>query len=108
MGTRPILSLFTFSAMSLAMMDREWEFLSLIAQGVERRKIIWIITLENLIYGVIGFLAGDWYMAVIIPLEIWIVVGVLVLLGVAASSLIMARKVWRSSMPDFLRNRMIQ
>jgi ABC-type lipoprotein release transport system permease subunit len=41
-----LLSLFTFSAISHAMMDRELEFLALRAQGIQRRKILWISTLE--------------------------------------------------------------
>lgn len=119
-----LLSLFTFSAMSLAMMDRELEFLALRAQGIQRRKILWIITLENLIYGLFGFIVGipiclgslrwafdyimpDFYIPVNLPLEIWSVVAGIIFFSVFLSSVLIAWKVLRTSMPDFLRNRMI-
>jgi ABC-type antimicrobial peptide transport system permease subunit len=118
------LILFTFSSMSLAMMDREMEFLALRAMGASRLSILKIIFLENLFYGISGLVVGsffslsllrpsydylmpDMYVPVVVPFELWIIVGVSILLCVFISTSLLTWKTWRSSLADMLHNRMI-
>jgi len=118
------LILFTFSSMSLAMMDREMEFLALRAMGSKRRSILKVIFLENLLYGVFGLIVGiplclallrpsydyliaDMYVPVIVPIELWLIVIICIILCVFLSTSLVVWKTWRSSLPDMLHNRMI-
>jgi putative ABC transport system permease protein len=118
------LALFTFSSMSLAMMDREMEFLALRAMGSKRRTILKVIFLENLLYGIFGLIVGvpvtyllliptydhilpEWYVPVVVPFELWAVVVALIIFCVFLSTSLLAWKVWRSSLSDMLHNRMI-
>ncbi|UCE13172.1 MAG: FtsX-like permease family protein [Candidatus Heimdallarchaeota archaeon] len=118
------LVLFTFSSMSLAMMEREMEFLALRSLGATRRSILFVIFTENLIYGLFGFLIGvplslalleptynyilpDLYLPAVVPWELWIfIVGIISVCVFLATSLI-AWRTWRSSLPDMLYNRMV-
>jgi ABC-type antimicrobial peptide transport system permease subunit len=110
--------------MSLAMMDREMEFLALRAMGAKRRTILLVIFLENLVYGVSGLIIGsfltlsllrpsydylleDMYVPAIVPTDLWLIVIFSVVLCVFLSTTLLTRKVWRSSLPDMLYNRMI-
>ena len=118
------LILFSFSSMSLAMMDREMEFLALRAMGARRLSILKVIFLENLFYGVSGLVVGsifslsllrpsydylmpDMYVPVIVPFELWFVVGASILICVFISTSLLTWKTWRSSLADMLHNRMI-
>ncbi len=118
------LALFTFSSMSLAMMDREMEFLALRAMGSKRRTILKVIFAENLLYGFFGLIVGvpityvllrptynyvmpEWYIPVVVPLELWAVVIALIIFCVFLSTTLIAWKTWRSSLSDMLHNRMI-
>ena len=118
------LILFTFSSMSLAMMDREMEFLALRAMGSKRRSILKVIFLENLLYGISGLVIGiflslsllrpsydylmpDMYVPVIVPFELWLIVSSCIILCVFLSTSLLAWKAWRSSLADMLHNRMI-
>lgn len=118
------LVLFSFSSMSLAMMEREMEFLALRSLGATRRSILFIIFTENLIYGLFGFLIGvplslallkptynyilpDLYLPAVVPGELWIfILGIISLCVFLATSLI-AWRTWKSSLPDMLYNRMV-
>ncbi len=119
-----ILVLFSFSSMSLAMMDREMEFLALQAMGSKRRTILKIIFLENVMYGLFGLVIGvplsfailrptydyliqDMYVPVIVPLALWVIVIVTIILCVFFATSLLAWRTWRSSLPDMLRNRMV-
>ena len=118
------LVLFTFSSMSLAMMDREMEFLALRAMGSEKRNILKILFLENFFYGIYGIILGvpltlsllrpafdfiqnDIYITVFVPIELWLIVMGLILLSVLLSTSILTWRTWRSPLPNMLRNRMI-
>jgi putative ABC transport system permease protein len=118
------LILFTFSSMSLAMMDREMEFLALQAMGSRRRTILKVIFLENALYGTFGliigiplslallepsydFLISDMYMPVVVPIELWFIVISSIIFCVFLSTTLLAWRTWRSSLPDMLYNRMI-
>ncbi|MFX0084397.1 MAG: ABC transporter permease [Candidatus Hodarchaeota archaeon] len=118
------LVLFSFSSMSLALLGRELEFLALRALGAKRRTILKIIFVENLLYGITGFIIGipislvllkptysylvpNWYIPVEVPLELWgIVVGILILCVFLSTSLYVW-KTWKISLADMLRNRMV-
>ncbi|UCG04547.1 MAG: FtsX-like permease family protein [Candidatus Heimdallarchaeota archaeon] len=118
------LVLFTFSSMSLAMMEREMEFLALRAMGSERRTILKLIFIENLIYGIIGFFIGvplsivllkptyefilpDLYLPAVVPIELWVFLFVIIGLCVLLSTSLIAWRTWRSSLPDMLYSRMV-
>ncbi|MFX1511417.1 MAG: ABC transporter permease [Promethearchaeota archaeon] len=118
------LAMFTFASMSLAMMDREMEFLALRAMGTKRRTILKVIFVENFLYGIFGLIVGvpitflilrptydfiipDWYIPVVVPLELWVAVIGLIVFCVFLSTSLIAWKSWRSSLPDMLHNRMI-
>ncbi|MFX1547851.1 MAG: ABC transporter permease, partial [Promethearchaeota archaeon] len=118
------LVLFTFSSMSLAMIDREMEFLALRAMGSKKRNILKILFLENFFYGIFGIILGvpltlsllrpafdfiqnDIYITVFVPIELWLSVAGLILFSVLLSTSILTWRTWRSSLPDMLRNRMI-
>lgn len=118
------LILFTFSSMSLAMMEREMEFLALRAMGSERRTILRLILIENLIYGIFGFLIGaplsiallkptydfilpDLYLPAIVPIELWFFLFIIIGLCVLLSTILIAWRTWRSSLPDMLYSRMV-
>ncbi|MFW9853431.1 MAG: ABC transporter permease [Candidatus Thorarchaeota archaeon] len=116
------LILFTFSSMSLAMMDREMEFLALRAMGSKRRTIMKVIFLENALYGVFGLIIGiplslallqpsydylieEIYMPVYVPLDLWIIVISSIIFSVFLSTALLAWRTWRSSLPDMLYHR---
>ncbi|MHA2054184.1 MAG: ABC transporter permease [Candidatus Hodarchaeales archaeon] len=118
------LVLFTFSSMSLTMMDREMEFLALRAMGSKRRSILKVIFLENLLYGLSGLIIGiflslsllrpsydyliaDMYVPVVVPIELWLIVIGSIFLCVFLSTSLLAWRTWRTSLPDMLHNRMI-
>ncbi len=118
------LILFTFSSMSLTMMDREMEFLALRAMGARRRSILKVIFLENLLYGISGlflgailsiailrpsydYLIADMYIPVVIPVELWIVVIGCIIFCVFLSTSLLTWKTWRTSLPNMLHYRMI-
>ncbi|MFX0122338.1 MAG: FtsX-like permease family protein, partial [Candidatus Hodarchaeota archaeon] len=118
------LILFTFSSMSLAIMEREMEFLALRAMGSERRTILKLIFIENLIYGIVGFFIGaplsivllkptyefilpDLYLPAVIPIELWFFLFVIIGLCVLLSTSLIAWRTWRSSLPDMLYSRMV-
>jgi putative ABC transport system permease protein len=118
------LILFTFSSMSLTMMDREMEFLALRAMGAKRRSILKVIFIENLLYGISGmflgaflslallrpsynYLIADMYVPVIVPVELWIVVIMCIIFCVFLSTSLLTWKTWRSSLPNMLHHRMI-
>ncbi|MFX1517183.1 MAG: ABC transporter permease [Promethearchaeota archaeon] len=118
------LVLFTFSSMSLAMMEREMEFMALRAMGAKRITILKIIFTENLIYGVFGFLIGvplsiallkptydfvmpDLYLPAVVPIELWSFVFIIIGLCVLCSTTLIAWRIWRSSLPDMLYSRMV-
>ncbi len=117
------LVLFTFSSMSIAMMEREMEFLALRAMGAKHRTILRIIFTENLIYGFFGFFIGvpisfallkptyefifpELYLPSVIPVELWAFVAVIICLCVFLATTLIAWRTWRSSLPDMLYNRM--
>ncbi|MFX0172601.1 MAG: FtsX-like permease family protein [Candidatus Hodarchaeota archaeon] len=116
------LILFTFSSMSLAMMDREMEFLALKAMGSKRRTILKVIFLENALYGAFGLIIGiplslallepsfdylieGMYMPVYVPLELWLIVISSIIFCVFLSTVLLAWRTWRSSLPDMLHHR---
>lgn len=116
------LILFTFSSMSLAMMDREMEFLALKAMGSRRRVLLKVIFLENVLYGIFGLIIGiplslallqpsfdylidGMYMPVYVPPELWIIVISSIIFCVFLSTALLALRTWRSSLPDMLHNR---
>ncbi|MFX0050447.1 MAG: FtsX-like permease family protein [Candidatus Hermodarchaeota archaeon] len=116
------LILFTFSSMSLAMMDREMEFLALRAMGSKHRTILKVIFLENALYGAFGLIIGiplslallepsydylieGMYMPVYVPLELWIIVISSIIVCVFLSTALLAWRTWRSSLPDMLHHR---
>ncbi|MFX1513906.1 MAG: ABC transporter permease, partial [Promethearchaeota archaeon] len=118
-----IMALFSFSSMSLAMMDREMEFLALRAMGAQRRSILKVIHVENLLYGIFGLILGvpislallrpafnflypEIYIPILVPVQLWLVVVSLILFSVFLSTSLLAWKTWRSSLHDMLRNRM--
>ena len=118
------LIIFTFSSMSLAMMDREMEFLALQAMGSKRRTILKVIFLENALYGIFGLIIGiplclallqpsydfmisDLYMPVYVPVELWVIVISSIIFCVFLSTALLAWRTWRSSLPDMLYNRLI-
>ncbi|MFX1507180.1 MAG: ABC transporter permease [Promethearchaeota archaeon] len=118
------LVLFTFSSMSLAMMEREMEFLALRAMGSKRRTILKLIFIENLIYGIFGFLIGaplsivllkptydfilpDLYLPAVVPLELWFYLFIIMGLCVLLSTILIAWRTWRKSLPDMLYSRMV-
>jgi putative ABC transport system permease protein len=118
------LILFTFSSMSLTMMDREMEFLALRAMGAKRRSILKVIFIENLLYGVSGLILGsilstallrpsynyllaDMYVPVIVPPELWIIVVGSIIFCVFLSTSLLTWKTWRNSLPNMLHHRMI-
>ncbi len=118
------LILFTFSSISLTMMDREMEFLALRAMGAKRRSILKVIFLENLLYGLSGlflggilsiallrpsydFLITDMYIPVIVPIELWVIVIGCIIFCVFLSTSLLTWKTWRTSLPDMLHHRMI-
>ncbi|MFX0206614.1 MAG: ABC transporter permease, partial [Candidatus Hodarchaeota archaeon] len=119
-----ILVIFSFSSMSLAMMDREMEFLALRAMGAKRRTILKTIFLENVLYGLFGLIIGiplslallrpsydylieNMYVPVIVPWILWLVVLITITFCVFLATSLLAWKTWRSSLPDMLRNRMV-
>jgi ABC-type antimicrobial peptide transport system permease subunit len=110
--------------MSLAMMDREMEFLALQAMGSKRRTILKVIFLENVLYGTFGLIIGvplslallqpsfdylieGMYMPAYVPLELWVIVTSSIIFCVFLSTALLAWRTWRSSLPDMLYNRMI-
>ncbi|MHA2075143.1 MAG: FtsX-like permease family protein, partial [Candidatus Hodarchaeales archaeon] len=116
------LILFTFSSMSLAMMDREMEFLALQAMGSKRRTILKVIFLENALYGAFGLIIGiplslallepsfdylieGMYMPAYVPLELWIIVISSIIFCVFLSTALLAWRTWRSSLPNMLHHR---
>jgi putative ABC transport system permease protein len=116
------LILFTFSSMSLAMMDREMEFLALQAMGSKRRTILKVIFLENALYGTIGLIIGiplslvllepsydylieGMYMPVHVPMELWVIVISSIIFCVFLSTALLAWRTWRSSLSDMLHHR---
>ncbi|MFX0086586.1 MAG: ABC transporter permease [Candidatus Hodarchaeota archaeon] len=118
------LVLFTFSSMSLAMMDREMEFLALRAMGSKKGNILKILFLENFFYGSYGIILGvpltisllrpafdfiqnDIYITIFVPIELWIIVVGLIMFSVLLSTSILTWRTWHSSLPNMLRNRMI-
>lgn len=118
------LVLFTFSSMSLAMMEREMEFLALRAMGAKHLTLLKIIFSENLIYGVFGFLIGaplsiallkptydfimpDLYLPAVVPIELWSFLFIIIGLCVLLSTSLIAWRTWRSSLPDMLYSRMV-
>ena len=118
------LVLFTFSSMSLTMMDREVEFLALRAMGSKKRTILKILFLENFFYGIFGMILGvpltlsllrpafdfiqkDFYITVFVPIEIWVIVVGLILISVLLSTMLLTWKTGHHALPDILRNRMI-
>ena len=118
------LVIFTFSSMSLVIMGREMEFLALRAMGSNSWNILKIIFLENLLFGIFGFVIGlpislallqpaynyiipEVYIPAVIPVELWVVVFGLILFCVFLATSLLAWKMWRSSLPDMLYNRMV-
>jgi putative ABC transport system permease protein len=118
------LVLFTFSSMSLAMMEREMEFLALRAMGSKRRTILRLIFLENLMYGIFGFLIGaplsvvllkptydfilpDLYLPAVVPIELWFFLFIIIGFCVLLSTILIAWRTWRRSLPDMLYSRMV-
>jgi putative ABC transport system permease protein len=116
------LILFTFSSMSLAMMDREMEFLALQAMGSKRRIILKVVFLENVLYGIFGLIIGvplslallqpsfdylieGMYMPAYVPLELWVIVMSSIIFCVFLSTALLAWRTWRSSLPDMLHHR---
>ncbi|MFX0182992.1 MAG: ABC transporter permease [Candidatus Hodarchaeota archaeon] len=116
------LILFTFSSMSLAMMDREMEFLALQAMGSKRRTILKVIFLENVLYGTFGLIIGvplslvllqpsfdylieGMYMPAYVPLELWVIIIISIIFCVFLSTALLAWRTWRSSLPDMLHHR---
>jgi putative ABC transport system permease protein len=116
------LVLFTFSSMSLAMMDREMEFLALQAMGSKRRTILKVIFLENALYGTFGLIIGvplslgllqpsfdylieGMYMPAYVPLELWLIVTSSIIFCVFLSPALLAWRTWRSPLPDMLHHR---
>ncbi|MFW9906014.1 MAG: ABC transporter permease [Candidatus Thorarchaeota archaeon] len=118
------LILFTFSSMSLAMMERELEFLALRAMGSKRRTILKLIFIENLIYGIFGFFIGaplsivilkptydyilpDLYLPAVVPIELWFILFIVISFCVLLSTSLIAWRTWRRSLPDMLYSRMV-
>jgi len=118
------LILFSFSSMSLAMMGREVEFLTLRAMGSRARTILKIIFLENFLFGIFGLMIGvpisaailrptysfvfpDIYLPTVIPEWLWIIVSIIILSCVFLSTCLFAWKTYRSSLSDMLYNRMV-
>lgn len=116
------LILFTFSSMSLAMMDREMEFLALQAMGSKRRTILKVIFLENALYGAFGLIIGipltlallepsfdylieGMYMPVYVPPELWVIIICSIIFCVFLSTALLAWRTWRSPLPDMLHHR---
>ncbi|MFX0015373.1 MAG: ABC transporter permease [Promethearchaeota archaeon] len=117
------LILFTFSSMSITMMEREMEFLALRAMGAKRRTILKIILTENLIYGIFGFFIGvplsivllkptyeyilpDLYIPAVVPVELWFFIVFILSVCVFMATSLISWRTWRRSLPDMLYSRM--
>ncbi|MHA2364902.1 MAG: ABC transporter permease [Candidatus Hodarchaeales archaeon] len=118
-------AVFSFNTMYLAYIDREMEYLALRAQGMKRRTLFKILSIETIFLGSIGFLLsvpigyyacqwgfneimeGRYYIEVWIPLELWLLVFILSVGSVMLATVIIAWRINRANMPDVLRNRQI-
>lgn len=116
---------FTFNTIYIAYSDREMEYLALRAQGMKRRTLLKIIGLETTFFGIIGFLisipigyaasfwsfdymlGGNWYIELIIPIEMWFFLCVMTILSVLFAAVLVSRRINKAKMPDMLRNRQI-
>ncbi|MFW9929573.1 MAG: FtsX-like permease family protein [Candidatus Thorarchaeota archaeon] len=120
-----MLMVFIFNTIYLAYLDRELEYLALRAQGARKLTINKIINIEALILGIAGFLVaipisigasywamdyllgGKWYVDVVFPLWLWLLLFIISLFSVLLASYLLSRRINKAVMANVLRDRQI-